>query len=232
MKKIVILLFFIFLITGCNVKVDLTINENLEVNEIISMGGTEELFKTYYQTTPSTVIDNLLKSWDGNKILSENNYLYRKSVSDNFKGIIAEKKYVSLDEYINTSIFYNQMYEKILYNTNGDLITFKLENLLPDAQQVIGRVNITSFALKIKVPFKVTDSNADRIDKETNTYIWHVAKYKGKENVILTFDKSMMYEGKSYNILLITFISVIIVFVILILLYYYPFYHSKNHTKK
>ena len=56
MKKWLLLIISIFLITGCKVEYNITINDNLSVSESVNMTGTDDFFDVYYKTLRINVI--------------------------------------------------------------------------------------------------------------------------------------------------------------------------------
>ena len=64
MKKIVILIFALFLVTGCSVRYEATINEDLSITEKAKITGTETFFDSYYKTTKKQVIQSFIYRYE------------------------------------------------------------------------------------------------------------------------------------------------------------------------
>ena len=75
MKKIVVLIIGIILLTGCSVKYRVDINEDFSVNENVLVAGTEELYSNYYKTTKKNVLKSLLDIYKSE--FEENNYSWQ-----------------------------------------------------------------------------------------------------------------------------------------------------------
>ena len=71
MKKIVLLLVIVFLITGCSVKYNITINEDLTLVEEAKLTGTDDFFANYYKTTRKNVLKSIVEVYED--YLNENN---------------------------------------------------------------------------------------------------------------------------------------------------------------
>ena len=90
MKKIVFLVLSIFLITGCSVKYNLVINEDLSITEEAKLTGTNDFFANYYKTTKKNVLKTQLEQYQD--ILNEKGYTY-KLVEDTTPFVNVSKKY-------------------------------------------------------------------------------------------------------------------------------------------
>ena len=73
MKKILILLSCI-LLTGCNVRYNVNIKEDLKVSESVTVEGDEELYDTYYKTSRNKTLKGFLDMY--NSDLEQNGYDY------------------------------------------------------------------------------------------------------------------------------------------------------------
>lgn len=196
MKKKLLILIVPFLLTGCAaVNYDLEINSDLEVEEIVSITGTTEYFNNFYKNLPITIVREFYEDEERMKPLKDNNYSYELVTENvNYPTLVARKKYSSLSEYTNNTIFKGQSFENIVTSVDGDLVTIQTVNFLPylededDARYSISNVDFT-----IKVPFVVTSNNADSYDPKTNTYTWTINEDTKEKQITLTFDKTRTY---------------------------------------
>ena len=69
MRKVIILMSFLFLLTGCAVKYNLVINEDLTILEEAKMTGTTAFFDNYYKTTKTNVLKTFIEIYQ--EILDE-----------------------------------------------------------------------------------------------------------------------------------------------------------------
>lgn len=206
MKKIVILLVFIFLITGCSVKYSLVINEDLSITEEAKLTGTENFFSNYYKTTKTNVIKSYLDIYQG--ILDENNYQYELK-NDQVPYVNIKKTYDNISLYTKESILFNGYFDEVKYSENGDIK--KIETIgfyegNPDDNE--DRFYVSELEISIKCPYKVVNHNAKNVDKKTNTYYYDLSK---DNKILLEYDISSKYNPNSdlIRILLMCLIAVL-----------------------
>ena len=225
MKKILILL-IPFLLTGCaSVTYDLDINKNLIVQEHVNMSATKEYFDNFYMNLPVTIVKEVYDNNEWMAPLKNKNYNieFRKNNTP-YPSIYASKEYKTLDEYVLDTAYKNQLFENINVYTQENLITIDANKLLPyrpdDSNgdfDIDDRAPISNLTISIKLPFVVTDNNADKIDKSTNTYIWRINEDTENKEIKLTFDKNKIYiYNMSWYISLVIIIIAIIVVLIII----------------
>ena len=219
-KKIFIVFVFSFLITGCaSVDYNLNIEKNLTVVEEINMSATKDYFDLFYKNLPITIVQEAYDS-EWMEPLKTNNYDFElKKDNHPYPSVFATKKYSSLNEYTEKTIFKNQSFEDIVISTNENLVTIKSINFLPyvDDQTDI-RFSISDLAVNIKLPYVVTDSNADKINRQTNTYTWLINEETENKEINITFDKSKIYVYNLNMYISIVVLSIIIIIVIIIVL--------------
>ena len=61
MKKIILLIGIVFILTGCSVEYNLTIDKNLKAIEELEMTGTKDFFDIYYKNSKLSVVSMLLE---------------------------------------------------------------------------------------------------------------------------------------------------------------------------
>lgn len=215
--KIKILLIFVFLTltTGCQVKTDITINKDLTVLEELNMTGTSDFFGSHYKNMPLTVVKRFLSIDEHEKTLNENGYFYEIKKDGKYPYLYVSKNYHNLQDFASKTIFKKQYFEDLIVNVNNNLITLKSFNFIKyeEGDQELNRYDIKKFSLNIKVPFVVTNHNADSYDKKTNTYTWYIDTETSEKEINLTFDKNKIYV---YN--LVMYISIFIIILLLIIL--------------
>ena len=213
MKKILILLIPFFL-TGCaSVNYNLEIEKNLEVSEEVFITGTTDYFNNFYKNYPLTIVEEWYQSERILNTLNENNYNH-KIITDEvtYPGVLVKKKYNSLTEYSNNTIFKDQTFEKIYSITNDNLITIKAVDFLPYLEdETDARYAISNLSINIKVPYVVVNHNADKYNKQTNTYTWAITEKTDEKEIELTFDKNKVYV---YN--LVMYISMFILCLVIV----------------
>ncbi len=215
MKKIVILIITLFLITGCSVKYSVVINEDLTMVEEAKLTGTDDFFADYYKTTRTNVLKSILEVYQDK--LDENNYQY-ELVEDKTKPyVILTKKYDNGNDYVTNSLLFNKYFEEVKYSEDGNIK--KIETIgyngdIPDDQD---QFSIRELEISIKCPYKVKNHTAKKVDKETNTYYYELNDENNK--ILLEYDTSTKFNPKSDLIrtLLILFGIVIASWIIIII---------------
>ena len=221
MKKILLIIVCCIFLTGCaNVTYNLEIKKNLSVEEKVNMSATKEYFDTFYMNLPVTIVKEI---YDNNEWMAplKNEHYNIEFRKDNtpYPSIFASKKYVTIEEYIVNTAYQKQLFEEINVSKDNNLITISTKKLLEyrpdDSNGGIGndsRAPISNLSINIKLPFVVTKSNADKVDKSTNTYTWKITDKTENKEINITFDKSKMYI---YNIT--WYISLIIIIILAII---------------
>lgn len=216
MKKNILVLIIPFLLTGCaSVKYDLTISKDLTITENVNLSATVEHFNSYYKNLPRTVVEQYYNDQELMSIFKNNNYSYDMIIYDTvYPYVLVNKKYNSLNEYSNNTVFKNQSFKDIITITNDNLITIKTEDFLPYViDEDNDRYPISILKVNIKLPFVVVENNADIVDKKTNTYTWSIDSTTKEKEISITFDKDRIYI---YN--LVMYISMIILIILIIIL--------------
>ena len=215
MKKIVILIIALFLVTGCSVKYNIVINEDLSVNEEAKITGTKDLYQIYYKTTKKHVLEDLIGVYKED--LDMNNYQY-ELVEDKEPYVFVNKKYDSIKDYINNSKLFNDYFDEIKYIENDNIkkietIGFK-ENDIDDPE----RFNVQELEISITCPYVVRLHNAKDVNKETNTYYYELTSENNK--ILLEYDASKKFNPHSDLIksLIIAFIVIVIIWIAVIIL--------------
>ena len=176
----------LFLLCGCSVEYDLSINKDLTVSESVT----------------AKEITNRMNSRTGLDTDSSVNYLYNmfkregldttisKVESDNETIATVNGYHNSLEDY--ASNFSSDVFKKADISTNGDIVSLSFDQtkaLLSNSPRTLVYDEIV---VKIEVPFKVIEHNADSVNK--NTYTWNIKKDKTLKNIKISFDKKQVKE--------------------------------------
>lgn len=207
MKKIVVLIIFLFLVTGCSVEYKLTINEDLSIIEKAKLTGTSDFFANYYKTTKTNVLKSYIDIYEST--LKENNYSY-ELIKDNTPYVDVEKKYDNIKMYTEESILINNYFEEVKYTENGNIKRIETSGYdKGSSDDNRDRFYLREISISIKCPYKVKDHNAKKVDEKTNTYIYELNNDGDK--IILEFDSSKKYNpnGTLYQIVIVMGIIVI-----------------------
>lgn len=228
MKKI-ILLMFLFLLSGCTVNYELTVSEDLSVTENFSILNDASYYDMLgdVNSVYKQVVDLGMK---------ETNYVTYEYVNQNdLYGGKVNYHYNSLIDFKERAKSYKKLYDDIEVNKNGSIITInsignlKLAPAISSTNENIDQLLIKDFYFSIKLPFKVVSSNADRVDNQNNTYYWDIDNnVTGEKSFQIQFDTSKRFVSFKTIISQIDYTFVFIIVIILIGLLVYSNIKKKN----
>ena len=208
MKKVLFLILSLILITGCSVKYDLVINDDLSIIEEAKLTGTNDFFANYYKTTRKNVLNNLLEGYQD--ILIEKNYTY-KLVEDTVPYVNVSKKYSNIDDFTKNSILFNDYFDEVKYTSLGNvkkLETIGFNENNPDNPE---RFDVKELEISITCPYKVKNHNAKNVNEKTNTYYYELNEDSGYK-ILLEFDSSKKFNPyEKMIIMILVCLAVIIV---------------------
>lgn len=224
-KKILLLLFPLFL-SGCTIQYNIEIKEDLSFEENIIVKESYGFFnhlekdvegaRNFIEATIKRNDENFTYNW---------NYLEEEKTY----GVDMYKKYPTLEEleelktikfmYDGVEIERNNNY--ITLKTTGDInmalmYTYATREPHPDDDYTYIMKPIDTY-FSVTIPFKVTNHNADKVNKETNTYYWLVSEKTTTKPIEITFDQNKKHfsiiatvKRFPFKILLFPIIAVII----------------------
>lgn len=217
MKKIIILVFMCLFCVGCQAKYQITINDDLTVNEDITGLEDESFYDNYYKSTKERVISFMTETKD--EYLNEIGYSKQIVSYGDLTGALFSHKFSSIEEYFEKSEAYTQFYDKWHHEIKDGVVTISLENQLLRNEDSIERYVIDECEVSITLPFKVKKSNADSVNKNTNTYTWNLTDDESKD-IYIKFDTNKIAtnkENKYIDYLIIGVIFIVIGFVITVI---------------
>ena len=198
MKKIVILVLSLFLITGCSVQYNVVIDDKT-VTETALIFENNDFYSTYYKSSKTNVLNMLVD--DYKDILKENSYDYQIIKDGPF--VEVKKEYDNVETYLNQSILFNDYFDKITYSKENNKIKIETEGFHPNDQEDPSRFNISSLDIAIKCSYQVTNSNASKVDEKTNTYHFILNDEMEDFKIILEYDVSKKFNPYLKNVLII-----------------------------
>ena len=216
MRKIIVLITLALLLTGCSVKYNLVINDNLSVTEDVKLTGTQEFFNNYYKTTKTNVLQSNLDIYKD--ILDENNYKY-ELIKENTPYIHLNRTYDNFNSFINGSKLFNGYFDEIKYLENGNIRKIETIGFNENDPDNPERFNVKELVISIKCPFEVNEHNAFEIDKSTNTYYFELSE-ENDHKIMLEYDISKKFNPNKDLIkkLIICFIAIILIWVSIIII--------------
>ncbi len=225
-KKIGLLIIFMMILSGCSVKSNITINQDLSVIEEVDMSGTKEFFNNRYKMLPIHIIEDILTSDDREEILKQNNYSYRINEQGDYPSVIARREYSNIDNFVNDTIFKKQYFNSFKTKTEDNIISIDATDYIKYEQGDLERYPISTFTLNVTLPYTVTKSNADRHIKSTNTYVWYINDKTENKEIHLSFDKTKIYI---YNLPYYIGLGILLIIIIIVI---YFILKIKNRNRK
>lgn len=215
MKKIVILLILVFLVTGCRVKYNLIINEDLTITEDALLTGTEDFFDNYYKTTRKNVLKSHIEIYKN--VLDENNYQYELK-DGNVPYVLVTRKYENFNEYVEKSKLFNDYFDTVQYTEDDNikkLETIGFHDNEPDNPE---RFDVKSLEITIKCPYVVKNHNAVKVDKVTNTYYYELNEKNN--HILIEYDTNKKFNPNTdlYRMIIICMLIIAVVWIVVIYL--------------
>ena len=223
MKKIWILLGCLVL-TGCNVKYNVKIDDNLKVSESAFIEGDDELYQASYRTSRNRVLEGFLDIYGAT--LEQNNYTYELIKGEN-PHVEIKRQYSDINDYLNNSKLFNNYFDKIDYKKNGNLVKIETigfhHNITDDPE----RFYVHNMDIAVNIPFIVTNHNASEVDEDTNTYHFVMKENMEDFKILLEFDSS-----RKFNPYMKVIIKILIALGIAVLTWIVVFYLNRQKKYK
>lgn len=228
-KKIFLLIIITFIVTGCNVNYDITVDKDLKITEQLNVEESKDSFDIQYNS-PKEGVESIFS--DVNRSL--------KSKIDNYK-IKSGLNNISFNinnKYSNESDFNNS---NILKNLNGKVEVYKNPNSKSNTSifQVMinydffdmintnkySTINIDEMYVNIKFPYKVISSNAD--SSKDDTYTWNLKRDIQSRSFYIEYDNNKTYQNSS----VVTIIIIILIILLILLAFLFIILFAKKKKK-
>ena len=227
--RVCILFLIIIFTAGCSVEYDLTVNEDYSVSEkVIASENTNKMESITRQKGDKAV-----------------NYLYnmfkRKDSTDKVNTVKKEDVTTStvstyhsdIIEYSNN--FKSDVFEKVNVQKNNGEVLITANQSIPLSKNTNYSLIYDDITIKIKVPFIVSEHNADKV--VGNTYIWNINKNSNLKNIKLKYDEgskvnslNIKINEKTYNINYEIIIISGIIVLLLIIIFIVVVKNKKNNS--
>ena len=228
-KKIILILIMLFICAGCKAKYNISISEDGSVYETAVLTEDEEFFENYEHSSVGRVIGFIAEPYLDK--LNSNGYEINSSIGKSESGAIVKRKFNSVEEYTKNTILSSQFSsDKMKYEEDGNKVTLSIKGNFSKGTQDQERVAVDEATVSITIPYKVKESNADKVSGETYTWVFNKDDDDERE-IKLVYDKSKVKGDFS----LVTTITVIVIIVVLLLgsfIVYRNFNKKKNSVNK
>ena len=204
MKKIriVFLILIILLITGCAGTYNLKINEDLTVEEELSVTLTNEASK--YDE-----FDGLLK------YKLKDNDDYELSIEEDNLKLDYKHEYSSIEEYLLESDLYKQLFDNVSYNTDDKEFSLSTSNILNLTNSNLNNAyDIKSLQINVITPLKVIEENADLTSE--NTYSWTLNQKTREKYMYITINKSAKLSRGTTIVLVVLVVAIALTAIIIV----------------
>lgn len=226
MRKILLLIICILLITGCKVEYKININNDFTINEEVKMTGSDEFFDIYYKSSRLNVINTVFT--DSEKTLLKDNKYNFEIIETETPYVLASKKHLSVEDFAKDTLFYKQYYDSLKVSNDNGIVTIDTEEFLGNSVNDPNRYDIKNAKISISIGYKVLESNSSNYDEKTNTYTWYVNHDTTESKIHLVYDTNNVFKHEDENNDLMIIIYILILVVVIII---YAVYKSKNKNK-
>ena len=224
MKKLLLMLFSIIILTGCSAEYNIKFDKNMHVEEELFAYESDDFYSKYEKTSYQKVISSILAPRLG--YLNENNYDVLVDSFEGKKGAKISNKFNDFNEYQETSKIYKQSVDIISYDEVDGIVTIKAKVSINLAEQNQEKYKVDKLKLNINLPFVVKSSNADK--KSHNTYTWEFDEDNNEREIEIVFDKTKL----NINYKLYIIIGGIILALIIIVIYFKTKITNRNNINE
>ena len=208
MTKKFLILIIMLLLTGCSVNYNISINDDLKVVEKASIRGSEKLYNTYYRNSKIDVLSSLLDNYEDE--LKNNNYEYKLN-DTNEPYINIQKEYNGIEEFLNNSKLFNDYFDEISYNKDGNIVKIETIGFNPNEEDNPERFNVDNINIAITSKYEIKNSNASKIDEDNNIYYFNLNGNMDDFKILLEIDTSKKFDANKNQVLMIIIAIAILV---------------------
>lgn len=208
MKKI-FLFFLLLFLSGCSIKYDLTINEDLNVIENIDVIELEASLGRYVIDVDEFVSKSLqyYKSIDKYDI-----YNIIDNSEDGYAVGSTSNSYLDFENYCKNSTAKDSFFKKCELTKDGNIVTINMNAV--DFNEYLFSSELEESIIKkarvnIKIPYKVLKNNSDSIKDNIYTWEYEIEDYSNDINIV--FDTSKPYRDVNYSILILGGIILVVI---------------------
>ena len=221
--KIIILICSIFLVSGCSVEYNLTIDESTMEEDI------NAIFDKATESEIANRMEKIRRTSYYNLDTRENEYYtFKKSEDEN--NIILNYNYIYTSNNLYKSEAASRCYYKRIVNVTEDYITIDTDDQVSCFYKD-GEKQIDNIIVNIKTDLPVVSNNADSI--ENNNYIWYINdnNYTNKP-ISIKIKKERNEESFNFDNFSIIIVVATIIILGLIIFFIIRVKHKKNNKIK
>lgn len=226
MKKI-ILFFIVLLLSGCSLDYELEVNKDLSLIETINIIEPKTKISAYLYDVEGYVDENV--EYFSSQQENDRYNIYNGSNETRAIGI-AIANYKDFDDYCEINTLKDNFFSDCEIDEQGSVVTINLASVLSNdyfRSSYLEEALFSNAYFNIKIPYKVTYSNADSVDLEKSIYTWKYTTDNNLKDISITFDTA--YEAQKPVNYSMYIIGGIILVVIISGIYIY--YKYKQNSK-
>lgn len=233
-KKFLMILIIIGVLTGCKCQYDVVIDNNLNVSEKIVVFG-DSRFKIGNDYTVYSMYDALISNYsDIYDIVKDNDF--DKYVEDGNLAVSSNNSYDSINDYVNSSLIKVLYDDGLVYRNDGSIVSITSDNTVDNLWIFMDDADdyalVEGVSVNIKLPYVVTNHNADYVDTKNNIYTWDYDYNSYDKQLILEFNKDMKYSSNNLFFKIVKYLIVILVLVLLGRFVYLKLVKKRNKNNK
>lgn len=217
MKKYLLILIMLLLLTGCDAEYTITFDDDMKVHESIKLLEDNEFYEQYYKSTTNDVINFLIEPYKAE--LNNNGYNKKNIIELDKNGVLIDNEFKEFSEYQDNSKFIKLLTDNIDYNVDDRKVSIKAKIIIDtdlDSQDQESHP-VSNLKLNIKVPFKVISSNADKVDSKNSIYTWYIDEDNNEKSIDITFEKPLL--AKKYYSYIFLGILLLVLLIVAITIY-------------
>lgn len=183
MKKIIIFIIALLILSGCTIKSNISVNYDGSVKEEVYLLSSNESLENDYKK----IVDNKITSYKS--ILDVRKYKYTYEKGKELSGAKVYKSYDNICSYFSNSAFNQYVYKYIKCEETDEY--FEISNAsdyIPYCPECGNWPALDDIEYKVVLPTPATEQNADKIDG--STYIWKYDKNTKDKNFYLKISKN------------------------------------------
>ena len=214
--KVLFLIVFMFILSGCNINYSVNIKSNGKVEEKFVMTFDEKDVDSH---NPKALINDTIKTYKENGMYKD--YSFKVNLSGKNSTITAYRKYNSLNEYISKSELLPSIFEKTSYiddyGIKGLITTgeYYYDALFDKTMVTVDEPTIENVDINIHSQFDLLENNASNID-DNNTMHWNINDENKTFSINFKYNNSKRYDIIIKDYLKENWISIIIVGLVIV----------------
>jgi len=219
MKKYLILIISILILTGCSATVNINVDDYYDTTEetIISFNNSQAVNYDGVEDYVNTYLD-FYKS-----AIELRNYKYSLNEGKNNSSVIFTKEKEDICAYVNNNMFSVYLYNVLRCTEDNDYYVIRSEGVNSVSQPLNKKkFNIENLTINVTLPIRAYENNADFIDN--NMYTWKydlntnenksiylkISKKELSENKHRVETKDKIFNGAKITLILIVILLIVV----------------------